>query len=238
MRRAIASGKGALSGEIARFLFLERALRLCYYIEKDAIINPPKKRMPKINILTEATANRIAAGEVIERPSSVVKELVENSIDAGARKISVELEAGGKRMLRVTDDGCGMSYDDALLCLERHATSKIKSAADLYSITTLGFRGEAIPSVAAVSKMEIVTRAADGIAGTRVAVEGGVVRGVGETGAAPGTRMAVVGGCGGIGNAGGFFGGNGWPVDCRQEKICRGQRADGDHYQAGRWSGR
>jgi len=191
MRRAIASGKGALSGEIARFLFLERALRLCYYIEKDAIINPPKKRMPKINILTEATANRIAAGEVIERPSSVVKELVENSIDAGARKISVELEAGGKRMLRVTDDGCGMSYDDALLCLERHATSKIKSAADLYSITTLGFRGEAIPSVAAVSKMEIVTRAADGIAGTRVAVEGGVVRSVSETGAAPGTRVTV-----------------------------------------------
>jgi DNA mismatch repair protein MutL len=147
--------------------------------------------MPKINILTEATANRIAAGEVIERPSSVVKELVENSIDAGARKISVELVAGGKRMLRVTDDGCGMSYDDALLCLERHATSKIKSAADLYSITTLGFRGEAIPSIAAVSKMEIVTRAADGIAGTRVAVEGGVVRSVGETGAAPGTRMTV-----------------------------------------------
>ena len=147
--------------------------------------------MAKINILTEITANKIAAGEVIERPSSVVKELVENSIDAGSRKISVELQAGGKRFLRVTDDGCGMSYDDALLCLERHATSKISDAADLYSIKTLGFRGEALPSVASVSKMEIVTRAADAISATRVVIEGGVIRNVGEKGAPPGTQMTV-----------------------------------------------
>ncbi len=147
--------------------------------------------MSKINILTEITANKIAAGEMIERPSSVVKELVENSIDAGSRKISVELQAGGKRFLCVTDDGCGMSYDDALLCLERHATSKISDAADLYAITTLGFRGEAIPSVAAVSKMEIVTRTPDAISATRVVIEGGVIRNVGEKGAPPGTRMTV-----------------------------------------------
>ncbi len=147
--------------------------------------------MPRINILTEDTANKIAAGEVIERPSSVVKELVENSIDAGARRISVELEAGGKRLLRVTDDGCGMSGDDALLCLERHATSKISSASDLDNISTLGFRGEAIPSIAAVSKLEIVTRDPDSISGTRVVVEGGVIRTVGERGAPPGTRMTV-----------------------------------------------
>lgn len=147
--------------------------------------------MPKINILTETTASKIAAGEVVERPSSVVKELVENSIDAGSRKISVELQAGGKRFLRVTDDGCGMSYDDALLCLERHATSKISNASDLYNITTLGFRGEAIPSVAAVSKMEIVTRAPDDISATRVVLEGGVVRSVGEKGAPAGTQITV-----------------------------------------------
>ena len=147
--------------------------------------------MPNINILTEATANRIAAGEVIERPSSVVKELVENSIDAGARKITVELQAGGKRFLRITDDGCGMSYEDALLCLERHATSKISSASDLDTITTLGFRGEAIPSIAAVSKIEIVTRTSDSISGTRVLVEGGVIRNVNDQGAPSGTRITV-----------------------------------------------
>ncbi len=147
--------------------------------------------MPKINILTETTANKIAAGEVIERPSSVVKELVENSIDAGARKISVELQAGGKRFLRVTDDGCGMSYDDALLCLERHATSKISNASDLYKITTLGFRGEAIPSIAAVSKMEVITRSADDISATRIVIEGGVIRSVDEKGAPGGTQITV-----------------------------------------------
>ncbi|MBI5117482.1 DNA mismatch repair endonuclease MutL [Candidatus Poribacteria bacterium] len=147
--------------------------------------------MPKISILTEETANKIAAGEVIERPSSVVKELVENSIDAGARKVSVELVGGGKTLIRVTDDGSGMSYDDALLCLERHATSKISSASDLDSITTFGFRGEAIPSIASVSRMEIITRTADSISGTRVVLEGGILRSVGEQGAPVGTQVTV-----------------------------------------------
>lgn len=147
--------------------------------------------MSRIHILTEETANRIAAGEVIERPSSAVKELVENSIDAGAQKIFMELLAGGKRMVRVTDDGSGMSYDDALLCLERHATSKISKASDLYAITTFGFRGEAIPSMASVSKMEIVTRTSDSISATQVEVEGGVVRSVNEKGAPAGTRITV-----------------------------------------------
>jgi DNA mismatch repair protein MutL len=147
--------------------------------------------MPKINILSEDTANKIAAGEVIERPSSIVKELVENSIDAAARRIHVDLEGGGKSLVRVTDDGCGMSYEDALLCLERHATSKISCAADLDAMTTFGFRGEAIPSIAAVSKMELVTREYDSISGTRVVIEGGVLRNVSETGSPPGTQVTV-----------------------------------------------
>jgi DNA mismatch repair protein MutL len=141
--------------------------------------------------LTEDTANKISAGEVIERPSSVVKELVENSIDAGARRVSVELVGGGKTLIRVTDDGCGMSYDDALLCLERHATSKISSASDLDSITTFGFRGEAMPSIASVSKVEIITRMPDSISGTRVVLEGGVIKSVGERGAPVGTQVTV-----------------------------------------------
>jgi DNA mismatch repair protein MutL len=147
--------------------------------------------MPKINILSEDTANKIAAGEVIERPSSVVKELVENSIDAGPKKISVELLGGGKTLIRVLDDGCGMSPDDALLCLERHATSKISSAEDLYAIRSFGFRGEAIPSIAAVSKMEIITRAPDSLSATRVVIEGGIIRIVSEKGAPPGTQITV-----------------------------------------------
>ncbi|RJP15627.1 MAG: DNA mismatch repair endonuclease MutL [Candidatus Abyssobacteria bacterium SURF_5] len=147
--------------------------------------------MPTINILSEDTANKIAAGEIIERPSSVLKELVENSIDAGAKKISIELMGGGKTMIRVIDDGCGMSSDDALLCLERHATSKISSADDLYAIRTFGFRGEAIPSIAAVSKMEIITRAHDSISGTRIVIEGGVIHSVSEKGAPAGTQMTV-----------------------------------------------
>jgi DNA mismatch repair protein MutL len=147
--------------------------------------------MSKIHVLTEDTANKIAAGEVIERPSSVVKELVENSIDAGAQRISIELSGGGKTFIRIIDDGCGMSPDDALLCLERHATSKIANAEDLYAIRTFGFRGEAIPSIAAVSRMEIITRIADSISGTRVVIEGGVIRSVGDKGAPPGTQMTV-----------------------------------------------
>ena len=106
--------------------------------------------MSVIHILPEIVANKIAAGEVVERPSSAVKELLENSLDAGAQRVEISLEAGGKRLVRVVDDGTGMSHDDALLAFERHATSKIRSAEDLFEISTLGFRGEALPSIAAV----------------------------------------------------------------------------------------
>ncbi|MGB9589143.1 MAG: DNA mismatch repair endonuclease MutL, partial [Armatimonadota bacterium] len=111
-----------------------------------------------INILDEATANKIAAGEVIERPASVVKELVENALDAQASEIRIELVDGGKKLIRVTDNGIGMSRQDARLCIERHATSKIRCADDLFDIRTLGFRGEALPSIASVSRTEIITR--------------------------------------------------------------------------------
>src|SRR5574337_1229348 len=117
--------------------------------------------MSRIGILPENIANKIAAGEVVERPASVVKELVENALDAGARSVRVEVEAGGKRMIRVTDDGAGMTHDDALLAFERHATSKLRTTDDLLSIATLGFRGEALPSVAAVARLLPATRSAE-----------------------------------------------------------------------------
>jgi DNA mismatch repair protein MutL len=149
--------------------------------------------MNRIKLLPEQVANQIAAGEVIERPASVVKELVENSLDSGARKISVEIQAGGRSLVRVADDGSGMSRDDALLCLERHATSKIRRAEDLASIATMGFRGEALPSIASVSKFSLTTREHDDQSpeGTQVTVVGGTIVEFKAAGAAPGTSIEV-----------------------------------------------
>jgi DNA mismatch repair protein MutL len=138
-------------------------------------------------------ANQIAAGEVVERPASVVKELVENSLDAGAQRITVEIQAGGRSLIRVTDDGSGMSKDDALLCLERHATSKIQRAEDLAAISTMGFRGEAMPSIASVSRMTMITRERDTDAaeGCQVVIHGGKILEVKAAGAASGTMVEV-----------------------------------------------
>jgi DNA mismatch repair protein MutL len=147
--------------------------------------------MSRIRILPEAVANRIAAGEVVERPASVVKELLENALDAGAKAIRVEVEAGGKRMIRVIDDGHGMTHDDALLAFERHATSKLRTADDLLSIATLGFRGEAMPTIAAVSRLLLETRDAAEPEGTRVEFAGGKLVGVKSAGLPAGTTVSI-----------------------------------------------
>ncbi|HZH31148.1 MAG TPA: DNA mismatch repair endonuclease MutL [Pyrinomonadaceae bacterium] len=147
--------------------------------------------MSKIRVLSDHLANQIAAGEVVERPASVAKELVENSIDAGARRIEVDVEAGGRRLLRVSDDGEGMTQDDALLAFERHATSKISTADDLNSIGTLGFRGEALASIASVARVELVTQTEGEAEGTRVLVEGGRMRDVKPAARPRGTTITV-----------------------------------------------
>jgi len=152
---------------------------------------PPPASVRRIAILPDAVANQIAAGEVVERPASVVKELVENALDAGARHVRIELEQGGKTLIVVSDDGSGMSRDDAILALDRHATSKITSAADLVGVTTFGFRGEALPAIASVSRFTLVT--ADGAEGTELQVVGGRVERV-ETGVRQrGTTISVRG---------------------------------------------
>ena len=145
--------------------------------------------MSKIQVLDQDIANKIAAGEVVERPGSVIKELVENAIDAGATHITVEIKDGGITYMRVTDDGCGMSKEDARNCFLRHATSKIRNIADLYAIETLGFRGEALAAISAVSRIELIT-AAEGI-GTRLVLEGGKEVSCEETGAPGGTTVIV-----------------------------------------------
>ncbi|MFZ3331462.1 MAG: DNA mismatch repair endonuclease MutL [Candidatus Acidiferrales bacterium] len=147
--------------------------------------------MSRIRILAENVANKIAAGEVVERPASVVKELLENALDAGARSIRIETESGGKRLIRVIDDGCGMNHDDALLAFERHATSKLRNAEDLLSIATLGFRGEALPSIAAISRLVLETRDAEENEGTRIELAGGKLLGVKPAGVPVGTSISV-----------------------------------------------
>ncbi len=126
----------------------------------------------KIQILPENLANQIAAGEVVERPASVVKELIENSLDATATEIFIEIEKGGKSLIRVTDNGHGMKKDDAFLCLERHATSKVKCAEDLFALHTMGFRGEALPAIASVSRLRLTTRSLEDDSGWQIYTEG------------------------------------------------------------------
>ena len=147
--------------------------------------------MAKIRVLPDHVANQIAAGEVVERPASVAKELVENSIDAGATRITIEIEAGGRRLLKISDDGEGMVRDDAILAFERHATSKIRASGDLIAIGTLGFRGEALASIASVAKVELLTSIEGAAAGTRVAIEGGRMRDVKDAAHPRGTTISV-----------------------------------------------
>lgn len=147
--------------------------------------------MPKINLLSQDISELIAAGEVVERPASVVKEMIENSIDAGARHITVEIKRGGITFIRITDDGCGISFEDTPLAFLRHATSKIKNASDLENISTLGFRGEALAATAAVSRVEIFTKPADSQFGTHYGISGGIEQYYEETGCADGTTIFV-----------------------------------------------
>jgi DNA mismatch repair protein MutL len=147
--------------------------------------------MSKIRILPDILSNKIAAGEVVERPASVVKELAENALDAGATRVLIDVEQGGRSLIQVADNGCGMNRDDALLAIERHATSKIFSDYDLFNIRTLGFRGEALPSIAAVSKLSLVTRDASSEEGAELTIEGGKLLDVAAAGAPPGTLVTV-----------------------------------------------
>jgi DNA mismatch repair protein MutL len=147
--------------------------------------------MGRIRILSDQVANQIAAGEVVDRPASVVKELLENSLDADATRIRVEVEAGGRRLIRIADDGCGMSRDDALLAFERHATSKLRTANDLLAISTLGFRGEALPSIASVARVTLTTRAGEDASGTSIEIAGGKILRVEDAAVPRGTTIAV-----------------------------------------------
>src|ERR1044071_7810652 len=148
--------------------------------------------MGRIRILPDRVANQIAAGEVVERPASVVKELLENCLDAGARDLRIEVENGGRRLIRVADDGCGMLRDDALLAFERHATSKLRDVKDLLSISTLGFRGEALPSIASVSRLLLETRSAEETTGTLIEIAGGKMLRCEEAALGGGTAITVL----------------------------------------------
>lgn len=147
--------------------------------------------MGYIRVLSDQVANQIAAGEVVERPASVVKELLENSLDAGAQRIRIDVEAGGRKLIRISDDGCGMMRDDAMLAFERHATSKIHSSDDLLELTTLGFRGEALPSIASVARVHLTTRSAEEAVGTEIEIAGGKILRVADCGIPAGTTLEV-----------------------------------------------
>src|SRR5947209_8051073 len=147
--------------------------------------------MGRIRILSDSVANKIAAGEVVERPASVVKELLENSLDAGATEFRLEVEAGGRRLIRLADNGSGMMRDDALLAFERHATSKLSDVKDLLSIATLGFRGEALPSIASVSRLLLETRSDEDSVGTAVEIAGGKILRCDDIAVVRGTAIAV-----------------------------------------------
>src|SRR6201981_1283182 len=147
--------------------------------------------MGRIHVLSETVANQIAAGEVVERPASVVKEMLENSLDALATRIKITVEAGGKKLIQITDNGCGMVRDDAMLAFERHATSKLKNAEDLLSVATLGFRGEALPSIASVSRLRLETQAPEDASGTIIEISGGKIFKVEEAGLPVGTSITI-----------------------------------------------
>src|SRR5215470_944601 len=147
--------------------------------------------MGRIHILSDRVANQIAAGEVVERPASVVKELLENSLDAGSSEFRLEVESGGRRLIRLADNGIGMMRDDALLAFERHATSKLSDVKDLLSISTLGFRGEALPSIASVSRLLLETRTSEDQVGTAVEIAGGKMLRCDDTALAAGTTITV-----------------------------------------------
>jgi DNA mismatch repair protein MutL len=170
---------------------MARVARIDFLRNRESGIYNRRHKMGRIRLLSETVASQVAAGEVVERPASVVKELLENSLDAGTRNIDVVIRRGGISLVRVIDDGCGMDRDDALLSLERHATSKIRSAADLQAVATLGFRGEALPSIASVSRFRLTTREADALAGTEIIVNGGKIDVVRDGGKAPGTQVEV-----------------------------------------------
>src|SRR5258707_3357999 len=145
--------------------------------------------MGHIRVLTDQVAHQIAAGEVVDRPASVVKELLENALDAGATRIRIEVEGGGRKLIRIVDNGCGMVRDDALLAFERHATSKLRTSDDLLAIATLGFRGEALPSIASIARLELETRAAEEPSGTLVEIAGGNILRVQDAGLPTGTPV-------------------------------------------------